>query len=159
MRVENSPDIQSDAQENKRRYESKVGEHLLVDWLEEETLNLEARRASASRYDDEAIASMRGVRRWYRWIVFFIALLVPLVLLGLLFALIHCGRLCALGDWAQAVLVFGTFSSFIVIYAFLLVAVFSRAQASNDEGRKDDFSPLKSAMVEAAKTIAAKSGS
>ena len=159
MKVENSPEIQSDAQEDKRRYESKAGEHLFVDWLEEETLNLEARRESASRHDDEVFASMRGVRSVYRKVVFLVALLVPLVLLGLLFALIHCDRLSALGEWAQAVLVFGTFSSFIVIYAFLLVAVFSRAQASNDEGRKDDFSALKSAMVEAAKTIAAKSGS
>ena len=152
MRVENHPEIKSNAQESEGRYEDKASDHLMSGYLA-------SRRESASRYDDEAIASMRGVRRWYRRIVFCVALLVPLVLLGLLFALIHCGRLSTLGDWAQAVLVFGTFSSFIVIYAFLLVAVFSRAQASNDEGRKDDFSALKSAMVEAAKTIAAKSGS
>ena len=152
MRVENHPEIKSNAQESEGRYEDKASDHLMSGYLA-------SRRESASKYDDEAIASMRGLRRWYRRIVFCVALLVPLVLLGLLFALIHCGRLSTLGDWAQAVLVFGTFSSFIVIYAFLLVAVFSRAQASNDDGRKDDFSPLKSAMVEAAKTIAAKSGS
>ena len=97
MKVENSPEIQSDAQEDKRRYESKAGEHLFVDWLEEETLNLEARRESASRHDDEVFASMRGVRSVYRKVVFLVALLVPLVLLGLLFALIHCDRLSRVG--------------------------------------------------------------
>ena len=63
MRVENHPEIKSNAQESEGRYEDNASDHLMSGYLA-------SQRESASKYDDEAIASMRGVRCWYRRIVF-----------------------------------------------------------------------------------------